>query len=194
MQAEPLHRLMCAPLLPKRIYDDHCHFHGGNIFTYLKIPFHHWVRLLREETAQEPLDQFCGKVKALPFIFRPMWLFFLFYLSVLKLLAEKWQHPHPHPWPHFQSGFWQEKKRGVLLLFGQGCCVLVTQYSQQSKLYQCHSLASPSLAHRQRKTVQHSAFSCKREKQAKLNKSPGKVDLKLIFNFSETFYIQGGIF
>lgn len=195
IQAEPLHRLLCASLLPKRIsYDGHCCVHGGNIFTYSKIPFYHCVRLLRGEIAQEPLDQFCGRFKALPFKFRPKWLLFLFWLSVLKLLIEKRQLPHPHPRPHLQSEFWQEKKRGVLFLFGQGCCVLVTQYSQQSRLYQCHSLASPSLAYWQWKTVQHSAFSCNREKQVKLNKSPGKMLPKLIFNFSDTFYMQGGIF
>lgn len=116
MQAEQLHRLLCAPLLRKRInHDGHCHVHGEKLFTYLKIPFYYRVRLLREEIAQEPLDQFCGKVKALPFKFRPKWLLFLFCLSVLKLLAEKWQLPHPHPRPHLQSGFWQEKKRGVLV-------------------------------------------------------------------------------
>lgn len=193
MQAEQLHRLLCAPLLRKRInHDGHCHVHGEKLFTYLKIPFYYWVRLLREEIAQEPLDQFCAKVKALLFKFRPKWLLFLFCLSILKLLAEKWQLPHPHPRPHLQSGFWQEKKE--VFLFGQGCSVLVTQYSQSSRLYQCHSLVSPSWAHWQWEIVQHSAFSCNREKQVKLLKSPGKVHLKLIFNFSETFYIQGGIF
>lgn len=109
-QAEPLHRLLCAPLLPKRInHDGDCFVDGRNIFTYLKIPFYHWVRLLREEIAQEPLDQFCGRLKhcllnldqsdCSSFSGCPFWSCFLRSDSF-----------PPHPGPYLQSGFWQGKK------------------------------------------------------------------------------------
>lgn len=51
-----------------------------------------------------------GRAKTLPLKFSPKWLLFFFCLSLLKLLKEKWQLPHPHPEPHMQSGFWQEIK------------------------------------------------------------------------------------